>query len=235
MGNRNLTDVKQSREAVLDCPLFNQFPAEKVDQILTRSRLIDLSEGEFLLQQGDSAMEFFLVLKGELKLVTSSATGQEKILHIIHPGQTFAEVLMFLGKPRYPAAVEALANSQLIGFPSDLYKVLLSESIEACFGLLGDFALRNRQLVGEIEALTLYNATFRVVQYLLKEIPSNQISATSVKLRAPKNVIAARLAITPETLSRILSKLKRDGIIEVSDKQVTLHDIDWMRKFVADA
>jgi CRP-like cAMP-binding protein len=74
-----------------------------------------------------------------------------------------------------------------------------------------------------------------VVQYLLKEIPSNQISATSVKLRAPKNVIAARLAITPETLSRILSKLKRDSIIEVSDKQVILHDIDWMRKFVSDA
>ena len=235
MVNRNLTDVKQSREAVLDCPLFNQFPVEKVDQLLTRSRLIDLAEGEFLLQQGDPAKEIFLVIEGELKLATSSATGQEKILHIIHPGQTFAEVLMFLGKPRFPAAGEALANSQLIGFPSDLYKALLSESIEACFGLLGGFALRNRQLVGEIEALTLYNATFRVVQYLLKEIPSNQISATSVKLRAPKNVIAARLAITPETLSRILSKLKRDGIIVVSDKQVTLHDIVWMRKFVADA
>ena len=51
MVNRNLTDVKQSREAVLDCPLFNQFPVEKVDQLLTRSRLIDLAEGEFLLQR----------------------------------------------------------------------------------------------------------------------------------------------------------------------------------------
>ncbi|MCP4011219.1 MAG: winged helix-turn-helix domain-containing protein, partial [Proteobacteria bacterium] len=46
---------------------------------------------------------------------------------------------------------------------------------------------------------------------------------------------ASRLAITPETLSRILSKLKRDSIIQVSDKQVTLQNIDWMRKFVADA
>ncbi len=235
MGNSNLSNNKLARDAVLECALFNQFSSEKVDELLERSRLIDLLEGEYLVQQGDPAEEFFLVLEGELKLATSSSTGQEKILHIIHPGQSFAEVLMFLGKPQFPASVEALANSQLIGFSSDLYKGLLSESIDACFGLLGEFALRNRQLVGEIEALTLYNATFRVVQYLLKEIPSNQNNATSVTLRARKNVIALRLAITPETLSRILSKLKRDEIIKISDKQVTLQNIDWMRKFVADS
>jgi CRP-like cAMP-binding protein len=235
MGNSKLSTNKPAQDAVRECALFLQFPARKVDYILQRSRLIDLEEGDFLVQQGDPAKEFFLVLKGELKLAMSSSSGQENILHIIHPGQTFAEVLMFLGKPQFPASVEALAESQVMGFSSDLYKSLLSESVDACFGLLGEFALRNRQLVGEIEALTLYNATFRVVQYLLKEIPSNQNSATSVKLRARKNVIALRLAITPETLSRILSKLKRDGIIQVSDKEVTLQNIDWMRKFVADA
>jgi len=235
MENNTLSGKEKLRDVVLECSLFNQFSSEKVDFILDRSRLVDLVEGEFLVQQGDPANEFFLVLKGEVKLAASSSTGQEKIMHIIHPGQTFAEVLMFLGKPRFPASVEALAESQIIGFPSELYKKLLSDSIDACFGLLGQFALRNRQLVGEIEALTLYNATFRVVQYLLKEIPSSQQNAASVILRARKNVIASRLAITPETLSRILSKLKRDGIIQVSDKQVTLHDLDWLRKFVANA
>ena len=235
MVNSKPIDNSKVRDVVLECALFNQFSGEKVDYLLARSRQIDLTEGEFLVQQGDPANEFFLVMSGELKLATTSSTGQEKILHIIHPGQTFAEVLMFLGKPRFPASVEALASCRLIGFNSDLYKSLLEESIDACFGLLGEFALRNRQLVGEIEALTLYNATFRVVQYLLKEIPDNQQGAASVKLRAPKNVSASRLAITPETLSRILSRLKRDGIIAVSDKQVTLHDIGWMRKFMADA
>ena len=236
MGNsRSADNSDTAREITLECSLFNQFSEEKVDRLLSRSRLVDLDEGEFLVQQRDPAVEFFLVLSGELKLATSSSTGQEKILHIIHPGQTFAEVLMFLGKPRFPASVEALEKSEVVAFPSELYKTMLSDSIDACFGLLGEFALRNRQLVGEIEALTLYNATFRVVQYLLREIPAEQNATTYVQLRAPKNVIASRLAITPETLSRILSKLKRDGVIEVSDKQVTLHDVGWMRNFVSGA
>ncbi len=235
MGNNVLNEDQQARAAEKKKTLFNQLSADRVDQLLARSRLVEMEEGEYLVQQSAPATEFFLVLSGEIKLAASSSTGQEKILHIITPGQTFAEVLVFLGKPRYPASVEALSRARVIAFPSDIYRSLLSESIDACFGLLGEYALRNRQLVGEIEALTLYNATFRVVQYLLKEIPEEQSGAASVKLKAPKNVIASRLAITPETLSRILSKLKRDGIITVSDKQVTVHDIGWLRRFAHEA
>lgn len=233
MGNPGHFDETKIRELVCDCGLFNRLPADKVDEIMASSRLVDIKEGDMLTQQGQPATEFFLVLSGELKLATTSSMGQEKTLHIIHAGQTFAEVLMFLERPHYPAGITALANSHLLAFPNHVYMSVLRNSTEACFSLLGEYAMRNRGLVGEIEALTLYNASFRVIQYLLKEIPSHQISAMSVQLRAPKNVIASRLAITPETLSRILSKLKRDGIIAVSDKQITLLDLEWMRKFIA--
>ena len=86
---------------------------------------------------------------------------------------------------------------------------MLRGSVDACFGVMASYSLRSRHLVDEIEVLTLHNATFRVILYLLKEIPSHQYEAVSVKLSAPKNAIASRLAITPETLSRILAKLKR--------------------------
>ena len=235
MGMTGSIHDQQVKDAVYSCGLFNRLPRTKVDEILTGSRLICLDESEILAQQGEPATEFFLLLDGELKLATTSSMGQEKTLHIIHAGQTFAEVLMFLDRPCYPAAVTALVKSRLVAFPNDTYRAVLSKSTEACFGLLGEYALRNRSLVGEIEALTLYNASFRVVQYLLKEIPSHQVHSTSVELRAPKNVIASRLAITPETLSRILAKLKRDGVIEVSDKRIILKDLEWMRKFMAQA
>ncbi len=235
MGNTGTIDDQTIKILVYECGMFNRLPAEKVDEIMACSRLVHLKEGDMLAQQGQPATEFFLVLSGELKLATTSSMGQEKTLHIIHAGQTFAEVLMFLDRPNYPAAVTALAPSHLLAFPNKVYRSILSESTEACFGLLGEYAMRNRNLVGEIEALTLYNASFRVVQYLLKEIPSHQMGATSVQLRAPKNVIASRLAITPETLSRILSKLKRDGVISVSDKQITLLDLEWMRRFIAES
>lgn len=221
------------RKTISDCVLFRQLPTAQLDELLQQSRLISLDEGAFLFQQGEQADAFFLLLEGELKLATTSPSGQEKILHIVHPYQTFAEALIFLKAPTYPANVMALAPSKVVSFPSANYKHLLSGSVDACFSVLGSYSTRIRSLIDEIEVLTLHNATFRVVHYLLRETPSHQHNAVSVKLSTPKKAIASRLAITPETLSRILAKLKRDQIISVSDKQIELLNIDWMRKFVA--
>ena len=114
-----------------------------------------------------------------------------------------------------------------------MYKTLLAQSPDACFGILGEYSQRIRNLVGEIESLTTHNATFRVVRFLLKEIPENQSTATSVQLSTPKHAIASRLSITPETLSRILAKLKNQGVIHVTEKRLVLNDISWMRDFIS--
>ncbi len=221
------------REAAGACVLFSKLPAAQQEELLEHSRIIYLREGEYLFQQGDQATEFFLLLGGELKLAAGSPSGQEKILHIVSPRQTFGEALMFLQAPAYPVNAMALTASQVAAFPNKQYKNMLRGSVEACFGVMGSYSLRIRHLVDEIEVLTLHNATFRVIHYLLKEIPGHQQKPVSVKLSAPKNAIASRLAITPETLSRILAKLKRDKIIDVSDKKIHLLNIGWMREFIA--
>ncbi len=228
-----MIDSSEVRKAIINCDLFKQLSTHKLDELLGQSRVIELDEGEILIHQGQPAAEFFLMLDGEMKLAATSQMGLEKILHIIKPGHTFAEVMMFLEKPAYPVNAQALLPSRVVAFPNKLYKSMLGESIDACFNVLADYSVRIRHLVGEIEALTLHNATFRVIYYLLQEIPSHQYGSTSVELRTPKHAIASRLSMTPETLSRIFSKLKRDGVIDVSDKRVILLDVDWMRKFIS--
>ena len=66
MGNNVLNEDQQARAAVLECSLFNQLSADRVDQLLARSRLVEMEEGEYLVQQGAAASEFFLVLSVEI-------------------------------------------------------------------------------------------------------------------------------------------------------------------------
>ena len=220
------------RTAMLSSALFNQLSTKQIDKMIGVARVIKCKEKEDLLRQGQPAVDFFLVASGELKLALTSRLGQEKILHILQPGDTFAEALMFLKKPFYPATATALMPSCVLAFPNKLYKSMLGESPDACFGILGQYSLRIRNLISEIEALTTHNATYRVVRYLLNEIPRSELGSSAVTLRTPKHAIASRLSITPETLSRILSKLKSEGAIEISEKRVKLRDVDKMRKFV---
>ena len=85
--------------------------------------------------------------------------------------------------------------------------------------------------IAEIDRLTLHSATFRVVCYLLDQVPSTHLGVPEVRLDTPKHVIAARLSVTPETLSRSFSKLSREGLIEVHDNAITLTDVDRLRRF----
>jgi CRP-like cAMP-binding protein len=91
---------------------------------------------------------------------------------------------------------------------------------------------RLHMLVNQIESLTLQNATYRLVAYLLDQIPAGVAHSPDLQLTTPKGVIASHLAIQPETLSRILAKLRRGGLIEVEGNHITVRDVAALRRMV---
>ena len=63
--------------------------------------------------------------------------------------------------------------------------------------------------IAEIDRLTLHNAAFRVIAYLLDQVPSTDLDSSVIHLDTPKHVIASRLSITPETLSRSFASMHK--------------------------
>jgi CRP-like cAMP-binding protein len=90
--------------------------------------------------------------------------------------------------------------------------------------------MRLRRHVNEVDKLTLHNATFRLVSYLLQQMPADVVESPEVQLTTPKNVIASRLSIQPETFSRILGRLSKAGLVEVHGHSIVLRDIAGLRK-----
>ena len=67
---------------------------------------------------------------------------------------------------------------------------------------------------------------------LLKQLPESGVHARDIQLMIPKQVIASRLAIQPETFSRILTRLRNDDLIEVEGPHVVLRDVEGLRTLV---
>jgi CRP-like cAMP-binding protein len=168
-----------------------------------------------------------------VKLFRLSPEGDEKIIEVMRPGETFAEAVMFMGtKGHYPVNAESVGESRIFAFEQKTFLNLLRESSDASFGLLASMSRRLHMLVNQIESLTLQNATYRLVAYLLEQIPRNVKTSPEVQLTTPKAVIASRLAIQPETLSRILAKLRQGGLIEVHGNHITVRDVQALRDMV---
>lgn len=217
---------------VQKCLLFADLSSEQIDQIVKHTRIVELAEGEILFEQSQPAHEIFLLDSGQVKLALCSSEGNEKIIDLIAPGGTFGEAVMFSRQPAYPVSASAVVDSRLFCFNAKTYADILHQSPDACFAVMAQMSRRLHWHIGEIDRLTLHSATFRVICYLLDQVPSTQLGVPEVRLDTPKHVIAARLSITPETLSRSFSRLNKEGLIEVHDNAVTLNDVGKLRQFV---
>lgn len=153
-------------------------------------------------------------------------------MEIVNPGQTFAEALMFHEMPSYPLSAQALLDSELVVINARGFLEFLSGSVESCFKVMGSLSVRLRKLLGEIDALTLQNADLRVANYLSQLLTeADGEEGAVVTLPAAKNVIASRLSIQPETLSRSLNTLSAKGIIEVDGLNIRVPDVQALRNY----
>lgn len=202
-------------------PLLSGLSDAQRRRVAARAMPLTLQEGQWLFSQGDPAERFFAVQKGQVRLFRLSPEGAEKVIEIVAPGQTFAEALMFLNAPRYPVCAAALSGAEVMAIDAKDFAAMLRESVDTCFVVLGALSQRLRALIGEIDNLTLHTAKSRVARYLLSHCPENRRAFT---LAVPKGVLASRLSIKPETLSRVIKQLTQDGIIEVHGSHITIQD-----------
>lgn len=212
--------------------LFDDLDEQQRQTIAAHSQLVSLQEHQHLFTQGDHAEYFYYVHSGQIKLFRLSSAGDEKVFEIVTPGQIFAEAVIFSTQRQYPVNAEALISTGLYAFHIPSFTSILHDSTDSCFRLLSDLSRRMFLRINEIDALTLQNAAFRLVYFLLQQIPEGAICHSSIHLTTPKNVIASRLSIQPETLSRILSTLKKKNLIKVKGHNITLLDVKGMRNFL---
>jgi len=208
-------------------PLLRPLSAEQLERIASHALRLHLAEGEALLEQGDSAQRFYLVLKGQIKLYRLSPEGNEKVIEIVTPGNTFAEALMFLNRPHYPVGATAISLAELVSIDAVHFVRMLRESVDTCFLIMGDMSRRLRGLIGEIDNLSLHSATCRVADYLLRRAEEQ---GDAFDLGVPKLVIASRLTVKPETFSRIIRDLSDHGVIRVQARQVQVLDRAALRE-----
>ncbi|TNF39130.1 MAG: Crp/Fnr family transcriptional regulator [Gammaproteobacteria bacterium] len=151
------------------------------------------------------------------------------------PGQVFAKMAMMMDKCIYPVSAESISNTELLAFGFRTFRKILQESRETCFQFMMDMCNCLQQYMEQVDYLTLQNASFRLINYLLQQSPENHDANTSyeVKLKAPKSIIASCLSIQPETFSRILRNLKNQNLIKVNGKTIVLLNIRQLRKATA--
>lgn len=212
-------------------PLFQSVPPEQLAALLGSVSERRLAKGECLFRRGDPATGFYAVAYGRMKLVIPSPQGAEKVVELIGPRQSLGEAVMFLGKP-YPVTAEALEDSLVLRIDREAVDRLLAEDPSFARRMLAGLSVRLHSLLRDVESYSLRSSTQRVIGYLLQQAgePGTGDTALSIELPTAKQVVASRLNLTPETLSRVLAELSRSGLIEVQGRTITVASVQRLRE-----
>jgi CRP/FNR family transcriptional regulator len=209
-------------EQIASVPLFEGLPKDQQQDIAAIALDRKFTRGQTVFAEGQPADGFYVVLSGRVKIFKLSSEGKEQILHLFGPGEPFGEVPVFEGR-HFPAHAVTLEDSHTCFIPRQAFVDLIKSNPSLAINMLAVLSRRLRRFTDLVEDLSLKEVPGRLAAHLLY-LNQGTESAQEVKLDIPKNLLAAMLGTIPETLSRILSRMAQQGLIESDGPRIRITD-----------
>lgn len=198
------------RELVRRVPLFAGLEPAMLERLLEPARVENRPRGSILFSQDEPATHFFVVLVGWVKIFRATAEGQESVVHVFTRGDSFAEAAIFAGG-EYPVSASVASATRLLSIPAAPFLEVIEQEPAVARNMLAAMSHHLRQLVTRLEQMQSHSATERLASFLLSLADGGE-EATDLRLPIDKALLAARLGMQPETLSRALARLREAGI-----------------------
>ncbi len=211
--------------------VFRGLKPETVQHIVGAATAVMLRPHEVVMRQDDPAAAFFIVIDGWVKISRSTQSGDETVIDMMKKGDSFAEPVAFSGG-KYIATAEAVNVARVGRIPADHLIRCIRESPDIALAMIASLSLRLHYLVQQLEQLKAQSGVQRVAEFLASLAPAER-GQCAMALPYDKILIAARLGLTPESLSRAFARLRGVGVT-IKASRVNIADIVVLRRIAAD-
>ena len=221
----------EHRAIALNSLILSGAPPAAVETVLASARLNEFDRGATIFLQGERATAIYIVAEGWVKLYRISPNGTEAIVGVFTKGRSFGEAVAFRHDV-YPVAAEAVTDCRLIRIEAEVILRLIREAPDFAVSVLSATFAHLHGLVGQVEALKAQTGAQRVAEFLL-ELSSCAAGPCTVTLPYDKVLIAGRLGMKPESLSRAFAKLREHGVT-VRQNHAEIADVEALRDYATE-
>lgn len=208
--------------------LLKSFPPDIQDMVLSMSSWREYDRGETLFLQGETAHAIHIVTEGWVKLYRIAPNGGEAVVNVFAKGESFGEAVAFRGHT-YPVSAEAVTACEVMRIPSSAILEAMRKDPDISVSVLASTFAHLHSLVSQLEQLKAQTGPQRVAEFLL-DLCEKDAGGCVVTLPYDKFLIAGRLGMKPESLSRSFSKLKGVGV-HINRNHAEIDDIEHLREF----
>lgn len=217
-------------EIAAEVPVFSGIKPQTLAVLLAEANVYNLRPAHALFRQGEPAHAFFIIMDGWIKLYRVTPAGDEAVLNVLTRGESFAEAVTFTSG-RYPASACAVTPARVMVIPADHVVKCIREMPDVAIAMIASTSQHLHRMAQQIEQLMAQSATQRVAVFLASLAPCTRGPCT-IRLPYDKSLIAGRLGLKPESLSRVFAKLRTIGV-DVRASNVVVRDMAQLCKLVA--
>jgi len=228
-GTNRKHSRRDTREALRAAFLFQQWSEDDLENIAGMATVRSLDRNAIVFHHAAACRHLYVVMEGHIQLSRLTPDGRETVIHVIGPGQLLACAALFLDRA-YPATARVISpGARLLVLDGAAFLDTLRQRSDLSFRVVAALATRISKLTGRIESQATETSEQRVAAWLLRQAERSG-SGSRVVLESTKKVLAENLGMTPETLSRVLSKLRRRDIVDVRRREITIHAPSRLRE-----
>lgn len=174
---------------------------------------------ETLFRRGDPGSFMFAVLLGEVRIIIPSASGKDRIIRVMSPGEVLGEIALLDGAPRTADAIASTNGRLLVLERRDLLP-RLRQNPDLAIRVIELLCHRLRATSRQVEDLVFHDVATRLAAQLLELTaahPRHLVNITQKELGAMVNA-------TRESVNKTLRTWEESGIVALSPGRVTVTD-----------
>ncbi|CUS80499.1 CRP/FNR family transcriptional regulator, anaerobic regulatory protein [Candidatus Kryptonium thompsonii] len=212
--------------------IFEELPERDLARIASLGTRKIFSKGSVILMEDEIGSALFIIIDGKVKVSRLDETGKEVILSILGPGKVFGEMSLLDGMKR-SATVSALTDTEVLIIYRDDFLNLLNKHPQIAISLLKELTQRLRKADMQIKSLSLKDAQGRVgcVLIMLADDLGKMYKGHVIVEGLPTQQDLANMAGTSrETVSRILSKFEKMGLIKIEGRNLIILEYEKMKR-----
>ncbi|HEY3432127.1 MAG TPA: Crp/Fnr family transcriptional regulator [Rhodocyclaceae bacterium] len=202
-------------------PIFDTLDDGRLVPVAKVAALRHAPRGTVVVREGDRTDNIYFVVNGHLKVSVSDDEGREVILSILGPGELFGEMGVLDDNPR-SATITATHSSDLVTISKADFQTCLLDNFDVSLYIMRGLAQRLRQADRKIESLALMDVFGRVARLLL-DLSEEEDGKRVIRKKMTKQDIAKMIGASREMVSRVMTDLRGQGLLEEDANGIVLH------------
>lgn len=205
--------------------LMSHMTEAEIDQVLASSdvRLVKYKKDEILFHEGDRPEKLYLLLRGKVRILKDTYQGRQIFLGEIRKvGMMFGEVYLFIEESTYDMYTQAITDVEVLEIGRSIFETekLGTLGMKLQRNLLHDFAMKAYSMNNMLKVLASGSLRGKIARYLLLQPDRDGV----IELKESRESTATYLAVSRPALSRELSAMVREGILNVKGKRIEILD-----------